>query len=116
MKKRDLTKYFIGEIYSCVPKKNYETNKIFYNQVDEIWNIDLADTVDFKISNKKGYRYILVINHKFSKYTWCIPLKHKYGETILEAFSKILSTSKRKPLNLESDTRAEFYISIFQTF
>ena len=44
-------KIFIDEIYSKPPKKNYSTNKIIYNHTDEIWSIDLADMIDYKISN-----------------------------------------------------------------
>ena len=33
--------------------KNYETNKIVYNHIDEIWSIDLADMIDYKTSNNK---------------------------------------------------------------
>ena len=59
--KKDLTKRFINEIYSQAPKKNYPTNKIIYNHVDEIWSIDLTDFSDYKISNNKGYRYTFII-------------------------------------------------------
>ena len=54
MVKRDLTKIFIDEIYSSPPRKNYPTNKIIYNHTDEMWSIDLADMIDYKISNNKG--------------------------------------------------------------
>ena len=33
---RDSGKYFIDEVYSKAPQKNYETNKIFYNHINEI--------------------------------------------------------------------------------
>ena len=46
MEKRDLTKKFVDEIYSKPPRKNYPTNKIVYNSIDEIWFIDLADFSD----------------------------------------------------------------------
>ena len=59
--KKDLTKIFLEEIYSKPPKKNYETNKVLYNHIDEIGSTDLADMIDYKISNNKGYRYIFVI-------------------------------------------------------
>ena len=49
---------FIDEIYSKPAKKNYETNKLIYNHIDEIWNIDLADMIDDKISNNKGFIYM----------------------------------------------------------
>ena len=45
MKKRDLTKIFKDEIYSSPPRKNYLTNKITYNHIDEIWPIDLVDMI-----------------------------------------------------------------------
>ena len=54
--KKDLTKTFIDEIYSKPPKKHYETNKVIYNHIDEIWSIDLADMISYKNSNNKGYR------------------------------------------------------------
>ena len=114
--KRDITKIFIDEIYSKPPRKNYPTNKIVYNYVDEIWSIDLADFSDYKTSNNKGFRYIFIIIDNFSKYLWAIPLKNKYSQTITNEFSKILTKSKRKPLKLESDRGAEFYNSIFQNF
>ena len=83
---KDLTKIFIDEIYSKAPKKNYETNKITYNYIDEIWSINLADFSEYKISNNKGYRYIFIIIDNFSKYLWAIPLKNKYSQTITLIF------------------------------
>ena len=103
MIKRDLTKIFIDEIYSKPPRKNYPTNKIIYNHIDEIWSIDLADMIDYKISDNKGYRYIFVVIDIFSKYLWATPLKNKYSQSITNEFSNITTTSKRKPLKIESD-------------
>ena len=73
--KRDITKIFIDEVYSKPPRKNYLTNKVDYNFVDEIWSIDLADMIDYKFSNNKRFRYIFVIIDNYSKYLWAIPLK-----------------------------------------
>ena len=103
-------------MYSSPQKRNYSTYKIVYNYIDEIWSIDLADMIDYKISNIKGYQCIFVIFDNFSKYTWCIPLKNKYGQTTTKEFSTILSTSKQKPLKLESDRGKEWYNSVFQNF
>ena len=116
MIKKDLTKIFIDEIYSKPPKKNYSTNKIIYNHIDEIWSIDLADMIDYKTSNNKGFRYIFIVIDNFSKYLWAIPLKKKYSQTITNEFSNILTESKRKPIKIESDRGTEFYNSIFQIF
>ena len=75
--KKDLTKIFRDEIYSEPPKKNYPTNKMVYNHIDEIWSIDLADFLDYKTSNNKSNRYIFFIIDTFSKCLWAIPSKLK---------------------------------------
>ena len=116
MGQRDLTRIFINEIYSKAPKKIYPTNKLVYNHIDEIWSTDLADKIDYKISNNKGFRYIFVIIDNSSKDLCAIPLKSKNSRTITNAFSNILTTSKRSPLKLESDRGKEWYNSIFQNF
>ena len=95
---KNLIKNFIDEIYSSQPRKKYPTNKVVYNHIDEIWSTDLADMIDYKISNNKGFRYVFVIIDNYSKNLWAIPLKNKYSQTITNEFSNILTTSKRKPL------------------
>ena len=111
---KDLIKNFIDEYFSEPPKKNYETNNIICNHIDETWSIDLADMIDYKTSNSKGFRYLLIIIDNFSEYLWAIPLKNKYNQTITNEFSKILTTLKRKPLKIESDRGTELSNSIFQ--
>ena len=114
--KKDLTKIFIDETYSKAPERNYPTNKIVYNHIEEMWSIDLAYFSDYKTSNNKGFRYIFIVIDNFSNYLWAIPLKNKYSQTITNEFSKILTTSKRKALKIESDRGTEFYNSISQNF
>ena len=111
-----LTKIFINEIYSIPPRKNYPTNKIVYNHIDDIWSIDLTDMMGYKISNNKGFKYTFVIVDNFSKNLCAIPLKNKNSQTITNEFSNKLTTSKRKPLKIETDRGSEFYNSIFQNF
>ena len=72
--------------------------------------------IDCKISNNKGFRYIFVIIDNFSKYLRAIPLKIKYSQTITNEFSNILTTSKRKPLKIESDGGNEIYNNTFENF
>ena len=115
MTKKDLRKIFFDEIYSEPQMRYYPTNKIVYNHIDEIWSIDLADMIDYRISNIKGFRYLFVINDNFKKYLWVVPLKHKNSQTITNEFSIILTTSKRSPIRLESDRGKEWYNSIFQS-
>ena len=114
MSKKNNNKIFIDEIYSTSPRKNYPTNKIIYNHVDEIRSIDLADMIDYRISNNKRFRYMFVIIDNLSKYLCCIPLRNKYSQTITNEISNILTKSKRSPLKIESDRGKEWYNSAFQ--
>ena len=63
-------KLFIDEIYSEPPKKNHETNKTFYNHIDEIWSVDLVDMINYRVLNNKGFRYKFIISDNFSKHFW----------------------------------------------
>ena len=114
--KKKLIKTFINEIYSKPQLRNYPTNKIIYNHIDEIRFIGLSDFSDYETSNNKGFIYIFIIVDNFSKYLWAKPLENKYSQTITKKFSTFLSTSKRSLLRLESDRGGEFYNSIFQNF
>ena len=116
MAKKDKIKIFTDDFYGKATTKKYETNKILYNHVAEIWSIALADMIDYKTSNSKRFRYIIVINDNFSKYLWCIPFKNKYTQTFTNDFSNILTTSKRKHSKLESDRGTEIYNNKFQNF
>ena len=59
MTKKDKIKILNDEIYSSPPMKNYKTNKILNFHIDEIWSFDLADMIDYKISNNKGLNLYL---------------------------------------------------------
>ena len=87
--KKELIKTFNNEIYSKPPKKNYPIINVIYNHIDEQWSIDLADMIDCKISNSKGFRIIFIIIDNFSKYLWGIPLKNKNSQMITNEFSNI---------------------------
>ena len=89
---RDLTNIFIDEIYSKPPKKNYETIKIIYNHIDEIWSIDPMDVSDYNISNHIGCRYIFIIIDNFSKYTRCTAQKNESAQKITDEVSDILTS------------------------
>ena len=110
-------KFFINEIYSKPPKKNYATNKADVNyHIDDIWSLDILDLKDYGLENNKGYRYVLVTIDNFSKFGWTIPIKNKNAITIKDSFENIIINSKRKPKLFESDRGKEFYNNIFQDF
>ena len=74
----------------------------------------MLDLKDYGPENSRGYRYVLVIIDKFSKFGWTIPLKNKNAQTINDSFGKILITSERKPNLIETVSGKEFYNNLFQ--
>ena len=114
--KKDITKIFIDEIYSKPPNKIYPTNNTIIKSIDDTWSSDLLDMNDYGPKNNNGYRYILVVIDKFSKFGLTIPLKNKYAQSITDAFSQIIKTSRRKPNLLETDDGKEYVNKIFNDF
>ena len=106
----------MNEIYSRPPNKNYETNKTMIKSIDDTWSSDLLDMNDYGPKNNKGYRYILVEIDNFSKFGWTVPLRDKFARSILDAFSQIIKTSRRKPYLLETDDGKEYVNKIFNEF
>ena len=64
----------------------------------------------------KGIKYSLCVINLFSKYAWVIPIKDKKGNSIVNAFKKILSDSNRKPNKIWVDQGSEFYKKSFKDF
>ena len=72
---------------------------------------DNISGVDLQLISKynKRIRYLLYAIDLFSKYAFVVPLKHKKGTTIANAFQSILDNSKRKPKKIWTDQDSEFY-------
>ena len=82
---------------------------------DDIWAIDLIETVNPK--NNDNYRYILTIIDLYTRYTWAVPLKNKEAISIKEAFEDLFeATPDRIPNKLWSDLGKEFYNKTFEEF
>ena len=62
----------------------------------------------------KGIRYLLCVIDLFSRYAWIVPLKHKKGASIANAFQSILKKSDRKPNKIWVDQGSEFYNDFFK--
>ena len=77
--------------------------------------VDLADMQLISKYNK-GIRYLLCVIDLFSRYAWVIRLKNKKGESIVEAFKKILDDSNRKSNKIWVDHGSEFYNNKFKSF
>ena len=80
---------------------------------DNIWGVDLAD-MQLISKHNKGIRYLLRGIDLFSKYAWVVPLKDKKGVSIVNAFQKILDSSKIKPNKILVDQGSEFYNNVFK--
>ena len=114
--KNDLAKIFIDEIYSKPPKKKCCTKKTIFKSIDDTWSSGILDMNDYGIKNNKGYRYILVVIDNFSKFGWTIPLKNKYEQSITDAFSQIIKTSRRIPYLPKTDDGKEYVNKNFSEF
>ena len=52
----------------------------------------------------------------FKIFAWTSPLKNEYAQSITEAFSQNVKTSKRQPNLRETDDGKEYFIKIFKEF
>ena len=86
---------------------------LLWEELDEEWQMDLADLQSMKQHND-AYRYLLVCIDVFSKYAWIVPIKSKTGPALVEAFKVILSSS-RKLEKIMTDQGTEFFNKVFQT-
>ena len=83
-------KMFINEFYSKGPKHNYATNETDVYHIADIWSLDIFDLKGYGPEKNRGYRYVLVIIDKFSKYGFTIPLKTKNAQTIKDLSKKFV--------------------------
>ena len=60
-------------------------------------------------TQNNGFKYILTCKDAFSKHGWARPLKLKEMGAVTEAFESILTSSGRKPQNLQTDDGSEFF-------
>ena len=85
-------------------RKPKQLRKINFRSKDNIWNADLV-----MMPVEDEYKYILTVLDGYTRYAWAVPLKHKDGLTVSNAFKKIMKASKRKPNKLFVDQGKEFY-------
>ena len=71
--------------------------------------------IDYKTSNIKGFRHILIIIDNFSKYLWAIPLKNNYSQTITNEFSIILKPQNESLSKQKAEEGLNFIIVSFRT-
>ena len=106
--------FFVDDISSRPPRKNYLTNKTDVNNIDNISCLDILDLKGYA-SGKTGYRYVLVVIDNFSKFVWRVSRKKINAQTIKDFFENINIISK-KPNLFETDWGKKFHHSVFQNF
>ena len=109
-------KYFLDEIYSKPPKKNFVTNKTEVYHNGDVWSSDIMDLKDYKPENNRSCGYVLVNTDKFSKLGWYVLIENKTAKTIKASFENNLKTWKGKQNLVKTDKGKEFYNNIFQNF
>jgi len=107
-------KDFAAEIHHRA-RRNFPRRKVVVYRKDEIWAIDLAQMNAFEEFND-GYKYILCIIDVFSKYAWCVALKNKTTDTVLNAVKHIIEESGREPEKIWVDRGSEFYNKNFKSW
>lgn len=117
LSKSDVRKWLEKQESYCLHKMNrkrYTRNPIIVDDIDSLWEIDLADLSMLKKQNKQ-YRYLLQVIDILSKFAFSIPIKKKDPTTVAGAFEKILKKSNRKPVTVASDAGKEFVGKPFKT-
>lgn len=96
-------------------KQKFDRNHYTIFNIDDLWEFDLCDVKSLTNYND-GYKYIMSVIDTFSKYGWMEPLKNKTAIQVTKALRKIITTSGRKPRNIQSDAGSEFKNSTLSSF
>ena len=83
-----------NELHKPIIRK-FKKRKVYSSFRDNIWGVDLADMQSLSKYNK-GIKYLLCAIDIFSKYAWVVPLKDEKGNSIVNAFQKIISEGRTK--------------------
>ena len=103
--------------------KKIKRGKVYSSFKDNILGVDLAHRQSVSKYNR-GIKYLFCAIDLISKYASVVPLKDKRVITIVNAFQKILDSSKsskakskwRKPNKIWVDQGGEFYNKFFKRF
>ena len=101
----------VNDLHKPIIRK-FKKRKVYSSFRDNIWGVVLADMQSLS-KYRKGIKYLLCAIDLFSKYAWVIPIQHKKGTSIVNAFKKIIS-EKRKPNKIWVDQGSEFYNKSFK--
>ena len=100
------------ELHKPIIRK-FNKRKVYSLFKDNTWGVDLADMQSLSRKNE-GIKYLLCVIDLYSKYAFVISLKDKKGNSIVNAFDKIIKQSNRKPNKIWVDQGSEFYNNVFK--
>ena len=89
--------------------KKFEREKFMVFNIDNTWQIDLADVSNLK--NKsfgQNYGFLFCAVDTLSRYAWVQPIKTKHASETRDALEKIFKDTKRRPKIMYSDSGNEF--------
>ena len=93
------------QVFAPAPRSD---GKVTSSSLDGRWQIDLIDFKQLDATKNDGHKNVLVVTDVFSRFVWAVPLKDKAQNTVTTAFKGILTSSGRKPAEVDSDGGAEF--------
>ena len=92
-----------NELHKLIIRK-FKKRRVYSSFLGNIWGADLADMQSLSKYNK-GVKYLLCAIDLFSKNAWVVPTKDKDGNSVLNAFTKLISEGsdaeskgRRKPI------------------
>ena len=85
---------FVNEIIPKDRRRIFITNKTKVYQIDDTCSSDILDLKDIGPETNSAHGCVLVVNDKFSKIGWTVPLKSKTAQTKKDQSKNIL-TQKR---------------------
>lgn len=94
-------------------RKNFPRRRVVLKGIDDLWQVDLVEMIVFAKENQ-NYRYILMVIDCFSKYAWAVPLQNKTSSLVTQSMLQVFNSSKRSPMNLQTDMGTEFWNKQFK--
>jgi len=115
-KKRDVEEWLAVQNTYTLHKpvrKRFPRNPYTVTNIDDVWEMDLADLSSLSKYNDK-YNYLLNVIDIFPRYAWSVRLKAKTGTSITTALKSLFQI--RKPITIQSDKSTEFVNSNVQQY
>ena len=94
-------------------RKTFPRNAYTVTNIDDVWEMDLADLSSLSKYNDK-YKYLLNVTDMFSRYAWSVPLMYKTATSIIAALKSLFQNIK--PISIQSDKSTEFVDATVQQY